>query len=42
MAYFSSAISLAGLPFHVQVEGASASADGIHLRLSGRNLVYNR
>jgi hypothetical protein len=39
---FSTAISLAGLPFRVQVEGASAGADGIHLRLSGRDLVYHR
>ncbi len=39
---FSSAISLTGLPFHVQVEGASARADAVHLQLSGRNLVYNR
>lgn len=33
-------IELQGLPFGVTVDGVSAEPDGLHVRLSGRNLVY--
>jgi hypothetical protein len=39
---FSKAISLAGLPFNVQVTGASVATDGLAVQLTGHNLVYSR
>lgn len=38
---FSSAISLAGLPFHVRVTGAAVAPAGLTISLTGRNLVYS-
>ena len=35
-------VSLQGLPFHVQVTGADATAAGVVLHLSGRDLTYRR
>jgi LmeA-like phospholipid-binding len=39
---FSAAISLSGLPFHVQVTGAEADSSGVDVHLTGRDLVYRR
>jgi hypothetical protein len=39
---FSKAISLAGLPFHIRVTGASVTDEGLVLHLTGHNLVYSR
>jgi hypothetical protein len=39
---FSKAISLAGLPFHIQVTGASVTDNGLILHLTGHDLVYQR
>lgn len=39
---FSKAISLAGLPFNVEVTGADVTNAGVVLRLAGTNLVYRR
>ena len=41
-AVFSKAISLAGLPFNVQVTGAGVTPDGLVLQLAGHDLVYSR
>lgn len=39
---FSKTISLAGLPFSVQVDGASVASDGVDVQLTGHDLVYSR
>ena len=41
-AVFSKVISLAGLPFNVQVTGASVATDGLAVQVTGHNLVYSR
>lgn len=42
VAVFDRAISLAGLPFHIEVTGAAVTSAGLVLHLTGRNLVYSR
>jgi hypothetical protein len=39
---FSKVISLAGLPFNVQVTGAGVTTDGLVAHLAGHDLVYSR
>ena len=39
---FERTISLAGLPFHVQVTGANVTPSGLVIQLTGRNLTYRR
>lgn len=41
-AVFDTTVSLAGLPFDVQVDGVDVTGAGVVLRLSGRDLVYYR
>lgn len=39
---FARSISLAGLPFHVQVTGVDVTPDALVVNLAGRNLTYRR
>ena len=41
-AAFDTAVSLAGLPFDVQVDGVDVTGAGVVLHLSGQGLVYYR
>lgn len=39
---FSTAISLAGIPFHIRVTGGDVTNKGVIVHLTGRDLVYRR
>jgi hypothetical protein len=39
---FEQSISLAGLPFHVQVTGVDVTPDALVIKLAGRDLTYRR
>ena len=39
---FERSISLAGLPFHVQVTGVDVTPDALVIKLAGRDLTYRR